>query len=649
MGTTDIVSAVGTWIAVGLATVALLGVVGPLLVWRASKTARNQGLAGLDRGYADSSGFVTKGFSFGREIRLFRRVRAPNLRDPPKVQGRKPVWDGHASLPPKESAGWVQLGATIRAYSFSYERGEFLTFHDGQAMLTVSYIWLIIIGLSGRFGLRQDHGKWPTQRPKGVTFDQAIPGSRLRGAYPPIQRLYTAVPGDFKQWADDYRNYGASSALHGLVGTIKNARYGDLKFQAHQQQDIGELSEELLDMAALFWLAVGCLPTLNGTVVYCLEDVQFQSADLDSHSSDDGDAGTTKRYHQRRVSVRTQDADFESEEHASSDDMRRVRRPSYISSGHYRSNDRTPRMLCFATTQERVEGLLDLANAVGAESTGTLTMSLIEVSITQDVISALQDDAGRTFVPCDRQWIRLVHPAHQDPHRAVFFLDRADAQRLARTLLQLPICAQGYLVYRPPESSCRAMLVECCELLPRLLSFILADFDVIRSPGKKWESHFLHLTSLFRLTQTFSYKRTFARALYDVDCILHDLAKHAPIARLAVQVLAITNPEFRDLISQSVRTLRACLTTSLVVNISASAVYVSAAFGVVKQFPIDVDVLVDEASQDISSLGQIVVPYKDVLFLVLKASLRSTFLKTSLDSAPLFDWIMRAGETIELA
>jgi hypothetical protein len=62
-----------------------------------------------------------------------------------------------------------------------------------------------------------------------------------------------------------------------------------------------------------------------------------------------------------------------------------------------------------------------------------------------------------------------------------------------------------------------------------------------------------------------------------------------------------------------------------------------------------VDVLVDETSQDISSLGQIVVPYKDVLFLVLKASLRSTFLKTSMDSAPLFDWIMRAGETIELA
>lgn len=175
---------------------------------------------------------------------------------------------------------------------------------------------------------------------------------------------------------------------------------------------------------------------------------------------------------------------------------------------------------------------------------------------------------------------------------------------------------------------------------------MLSDFDLIRSPGKKWDTYLLQLTTLFRLTEKFSYKRTFARALYDVDCILDKLANHAAIARLAIQVLAITNAEFRDLISQSVRTLQACLTTSIVIDVAASTVNVGAAFGVVRKFPFDVDVLVDEVSQD---LTQIVVPYRDVLFLVLKASLRSTFLRTSLDSAPLFDWIMGGGERVELA
>jgi hypothetical protein len=41
--------------------------------------------------------------------------------------------------------------------------------------------------------------------------------------------------------------------------------------------------------------------------------------------------------------------------------------------------------------------------------------------------------------------------------------------------------------------------------------------------------------------------------------------------------------------------------------------------------------------------GTIQIPYVDVLLMVLKACLRSTFLETSLDSTPLFDAVFKPG------
>jgi hypothetical protein len=75
MGSLDVMGVVGTWVAVGLALFALLGVVGPLLVWRASKSARNRALAKLDEKPSTSFGFVTPGLRFGPGTRLFRRLQ----------------------------------------------------------------------------------------------------------------------------------------------------------------------------------------------------------------------------------------------------------------------------------------------------------------------------------------------------------------------------------------------------------------------------------------------------------------------------------------------------------------------------------------------------------------------------------------------
>jgi hypothetical protein len=53
---TEIGSLVGTWVAAGVAIIALLGIVGPMLVWRASRSERNKAIDLLSDGGADTGG-----------------------------------------------------------------------------------------------------------------------------------------------------------------------------------------------------------------------------------------------------------------------------------------------------------------------------------------------------------------------------------------------------------------------------------------------------------------------------------------------------------------------------------------------------------------------------------------------------------------
>ncbi|KAJ5761596.1 hypothetical protein N7533_003635 [Penicillium manginii] len=55
---------ISTWVAALLAIVALLGVVGPLLIWRANRTERQMALKAVDSELAEHGGFMAKGLKF---------------------------------------------------------------------------------------------------------------------------------------------------------------------------------------------------------------------------------------------------------------------------------------------------------------------------------------------------------------------------------------------------------------------------------------------------------------------------------------------------------------------------------------------------------------------------------------------------------
>jgi hypothetical protein len=661
MSSTDIVGVVGTWLAVGLATFALLGVVGPLLVWRASKSARNQALAKLDKGLSTSHGFVTKGIRFGPATYLFRRIRAPILTDtlrPP------PEWKlnyTHTSLPSQESAGWVQLGAILRNCGMEYPRGDALILKHKSMRLPISTAWLFVFGLVGRFGSRSDTGEW-NEEPitcNDVVFEPALPGQglgrRVRGQVTRASRGWETVDSPPKTdhlWATHPANTRRHDGnLRGLTGRMRcysRQGHGTVNFVAHKQSCIGGLSEDVLDVATLFWLSIGCLPLAGGRVFY-LGDVQYPTRPQHSepvteqpqyrdvapsdpfrgHSDDNNDLVMFDSHDMSQVPVLYQSYSP---------------RPSVEDLPHFYE----PRFWSSMVIEDRLLDFVEIADALKAEQ-NIIKLSLTDMAVASDDTAALREDAERTFIPCHRPWVRLGPPVPKESPFSAFFLDRTSAQLLARAMLQLPICSQGYLIHNPPGSASRDMLVEACNLLPRTLYFLIVHFDLIKPLIPHWElddTILPNLVKLFRMTSDYSYSRNFASALYDLDNALIETVNRDPDVHLFVQVLTVTSPEFRSLISQSLRDPEACLPGKITFDAETATIAIGTVMGAVKRLPIDLDVLLDNPQRFVRS-EVTELRYVEVLLLLLKACLRSTFLKTSLDSTPLFDDVLRSGDFFE--
>jgi hypothetical protein len=155
------------------------------------------------------------------------------------------------------------------------------------------------------------------------------------------------------------------------------------------------------------------------------------------------------------------------------------------------------------------------------------------------------------------------------------------------------------------------------------------------------------MSRLYKAIGKYSYTRNYASTVYELDRALQEHVKCSDWASLFVQVLALTSPEFRDLINQSLRNIKECMKAEITVDIAdvTASVNVPAAFGIIQRFPIDIDVLMERA--DITSIvGQHVLSYPIILLLFLKAVLRSAFLRTSLDSMPLWDVVLSAEEVV---
>lgn len=669
---TDLVSAIGTWVAVFLALLALLGVLGPLLVWRASKTSRNRALAALEAGTAESGGYVTRGIPIGWGVRLFRRVRAPLLIHRPAVAGQIFRFDSTQKLPDEDSASWVKLGSVLDAYGMGYRTGDCMIVEDERAVLPVARIWILVVGMLGRFGHRRDHGKLPKPLPKKVKSIQARPGQHIPSGSqtPPHRRKDLPRPGwqtSQPGWAKRSSTYGhypgqQSSRLSGVIGILEfntdsgstnKKPAGSVVLHTHEPIEIGDMSSEGLGIDGLFWLSVGCIP-LKSQRVLCLENVEAISYDDYEETpqgptlspvphvnfADDYDGGDSySSGHEERI-------------HYGHHEGPVLSPTSYLVQGSRRGHEgRThgPRLFQFTAVEDRSRSLIDVATTVGAESDDVETLSLAEVEVPADDAMLLEQDAGVTYVPNEHPWVRLDSRVSSGVAYAsgAWFLRRESAQLVARALIELPLCTQGYLIYKPRLSACRSMLVSASQILPRLLSRIMYGLDSLEIEDTCRETLSKQMMSMWRCTETFQYSRTFSHNLYALDQTLDTLTGGNELVRVAVQALVLTNTEFREIVGQSIRRIEECAGLIIKLDLVTSTINIPTVFGIVQKFPIEISVLLDEPLS-VQGQGHFDIGYTELLMLVLKASLRSAFLETSLDSLPLFKKVMSMNDVIHV-
>lgn len=173
----ELAGVIGTWVAVFLALVALLGLLPAYLLYKRSRSESAAAIAAIDD---PRHTFVSGIRIFG--VVLAQKFRIPDLRAPPQLAALE-----NATLdkipserllgPVKSGTAWVEFAQLITAVFPGFELGgrSLLSFEHGEARLPVHKTWLIALGILHRYSLRLDHGL-----PLGAAVEAAAYGGLVQ-------------------------------------------------------------------------------------------------------------------------------------------------------------------------------------------------------------------------------------------------------------------------------------------------------------------------------------------------------------------------------------------------------------------------------------------------------------------------------------
>ncbi|KAG5753021.1 hypothetical protein H9Q72_012978 [Fusarium xylarioides] len=175
----DLASNIGTWVAAGVAIIALVGVVGPYLALQASMSDKNRAMNAVQD---QQQKYISRGWRLTRGLRVSRRIRVPNLA--PGYITNEP--DTAPLIPPLSAAlgrwgfktrdylpwntGWAKMSELIESCEVRDgisnrqvdlgvpKTGGTLEVVNSRTALVVNKHWIMILGLLGRYGDRVDKG-----------------------------------------------------------------------------------------------------------------------------------------------------------------------------------------------------------------------------------------------------------------------------------------------------------------------------------------------------------------------------------------------------------------------------------------------------------------------------------------------------------
>jgi hypothetical protein len=634
---------IGTWVAVFLALVALIAVVGPVLVWLAARSERSKA---LDIAGGAIQPFISKGFRFiGTNVRIFRRVRAPILTKEPDANFIAPLsWDAARYSETKSGATWAQLAQLLRGYGVQFSLGDDLIIHHGKALLPVHRIWILAIGLLGRYSPQTDI---PLERKRTLSIARVPSQVRFQGLDNEGDEEEESETWTVRQRLSGTTGQMKISERESNQDSVKNIQL--LAFLGNPLSELSKLQQEHLTMGDLLMLALGCMPLPKGQVCTLKELVPLQTSQID----EDEWSGPEERMHKRprMLSIPMgRSASASSGNDFPAPSMTR-RHPGSSQRVNSRKTIAVPVETPIPLRLEKVDDVDEEMNQILKPFGGVQREILsLEASKLDNALSIeLKEYMNMTYVPPTAEWVRLFHTINSDDEEVLtLFIWRNDAQKIAYGLLSLAWHPEGYLFGGDAQGSCMQLLLAVQPKLHYLLVRLRENVQLLSllEPEKRKLADRLNSAErqIRKGRETFS--RSTYRVLYELDESLSSSAHQVVEVSHMIGVLMMTSEEFAFLAQQSARYFAKSVESVVEVDLRSGIVKVPLPFGGLQNFTVDLDSLYENwVPRD----ETVQVKYTFVMLACLRACLRSFLLSIRFDGYPLMREILRMDDIVHIA
>ncbi|KAK8097540.1 hypothetical protein PG984_016679 [Apiospora sp. TS-2023a] len=658
----DLVSTIGTWVGAGIGIIALIGIVGPALIWYASTRDKQKTLNEIGR---ENNGYLSRGFHMGPNIWLGRRVRAPLLRnaDSLKTFGVLPSLDASKIKTLQTETSWVLYGLLLEAYSIPFKKGDGLLVREKKALLAVHPSWILVIGLLGRFSDRKNQlsfftGKVPRYRfvksrtpapqPPPPTDVRAESGRSTRFEDRSLGPQYPVYPEETKSSPLDV------SLLYGTTGTLSFSSTKPLPGEPALQTVLFGLnascgcSRDELSPKDLFLLSLGFLKASQSQYI-SLGHLIGTPGEMGIDWGDaDGEVAPPQPTTQAQQPFTGRGYNkFEPPSHAGYGPPD----PYHYS---YGSSQRARVQTQLAVYQLRTIALDNDVQRVGRALLGpdlVDTYTLMPVS-SERAASVLQECAGRLRVPATSNWIRVARQYHDPPVGSYptdgygdIYIERSAAQKLAFALLNLRWHDERYLVdLNDNEGVGNSLFESALGVLPRFLFRLDAGLEWLgpsQTDKRKLSSVLKPLSEL----QDAPPGARMYKAAQSLDEVLGELGNHGDLAFIdqVIGILAITNVEFRDLVYESLKNLRETAASTIELEMPSATLKVPMAFGIMQHFYVDWQEMFPGQARSPETLN---VSYTVVVLAAVRSLTKCAMLRSCPDSRPLLDAVLGMDDVV---
>lgn len=487
----------------------------------------------------------------------------------------------------------------------------------GKIYLRVHRVWVLAIGLMGRFSRRDD--KDQMKSPRSVRLQIGTPAHVL-------------ARDEDSGFAPDERRPRRpnSDELHGITGVmtttetdIGQGRGMPLEFRLASKSALS-FEPEVLSLTQLFMLSIGCIPMADNSYFSLRNLCAFENDPFDNYLSDSDHT----KVQQRRVDSKDPGENF-------------------MQQNDIPKTHAGVQTFKLQRVVERDEALIGIGSAFAAEKATVFSLQSFRASHAES--TALENFKNMTYIPASSEWVRL--PDLNDSSGRIplseVYLARADAQRMALALLQLPWHPEGYLLGAEKSDNCLRLLLMCSTQLRALMTYAQNGIDQLdlTAPNKRT----LHdaIESLHRRFEKSSLiSRATLHEMLKLEKIVINLGHKNEQVNEMIGIMMMTNLEFMDLVRQSARRFNQAPAATTNADMRSGVLKIPSAFGIVQEFPLSITELYPRGT---FTDDLIPIRYSAVLISSLRACLRSAMLRDCFSSNPLIEKVLGFQSTIHVS